>query len=778
VDDLLTDFIAETRETLEALAGEIVAWEAQPADKARLDAIFRFVHTVKGSCGFLDLPRLQRLSHAAEDSLADVRAGERSPDQALVSAVLAIIDRIGELTDALEANEILPEGEDEFLIAALAQDAITSVQDAAAAVAKINVLPATPPTRTVSRSIRLPVELLDRMMAGVSDMVLARNELSRLLRAAGNNSATDVAFDRLSQCVGEMRDAITRTRMSRIDALFSALPRMVRDLSAELGKTVRLEVDGGDVELDREMIEMIRDPLTHIVRNALDHGIEHPEDRRAVGKPEFGRLRIGARQSANQILIEVSDDGRGIDGERVVRKAIAAGLVTAEQAAAMNWSRKLDLIFEPGLSTANEVTGVSGRGVGMDVVRANIERIGGTVDIESTPGQGLRLALRVPLTLTIIPALTISVAGTHFAIPRSAIDELVRPKGDQVRLERIGGELVAFIRGVRLPVVDLGRFMGLTDNPEPALLVVLRAGGGERYALGVEAVHDHEELVVKPAAPALMASGVYAGTTLPDNSRPMLLLDVAGIAAAAGVRVVHEAVEEQPVERSKIKVALPTLLFRDLDGVTRGVRLALVERIEDVATASVVETGGTLMLPLQGRLTRLHRAAALPTGERLRVLRLSDGTTAMAYAIDQVMDVVEMQSEMAPTSTPGPVAGVVLHEGSPVEILDPYWLFTNAITPANDDSPICLVADSEDPWAREVLAPLLGQAGYRVLFAGEPNEDRISVIVTSGGSAPDGVDAPVVRLRGTPDGTGDESIYRYDRDGLLRALSQHVAGGK
>ncbi|HMI18376.1 MAG TPA: chemotaxis protein CheA, partial [Sphingomonas sp.] len=599
MDDLLTDFIAETRETLEALAGEIVAWEAQPADKARLDAIFRFVHTVKGSCGFLDLPRLQRLSHAAEDSLADVRAGERSPDQALVSAVLAIIDRIGELTDALEANEILPEGEDEFLIAALAQDAITSVQDAAAAVAKINVLPATPPTRTVSRSIRLPVELLDRMMAGVSDMVLARNELSRLLRAAGNNSATDVAFDRLSQCVGEMRDAITRTRMSRIDALFSALPRMVRDLSAELGKTVRLEVDGGDVELDREMIEMIRDPLTHIVRNALDHGIEHPEDRRAVGKPEFGRLRIGARQSANQILIEVSDDGRGIDGERVVRKAIAAGLVTAEQAAAMNWSRKLDLIFEPGLSTANEVTGVSGRGVGMDVVRANIERIGGTVDIESTPGQGLRLALRVPLTLTIIPALTISVAGTHFAIPRSAIDELVRPKGDQVRLERIGGELVAFIRGVRLPVVDLGRFMGLTDNPEPALLVVLRAGGGERYALGVEAVHDHEELVVKPAAPALMASGVYAGTTLPDNSRPMLLLDVAGIAAAAGVRVVHEAVEEQPVERSKIKVALPTLLFRDLDGVTRGVRLALVERIEDVATASVVETGGTLMLPLQ-----------------------------------------------------------------------------------------------------------------------------------------------------------------------------------
>ena len=779
MDDLLTDFIAETRETLEALAGEIVAWEADPADKTRLDAIFRFVHTVKGSCGFLDLPRLGNLSHAAEDCLAEVRSGARTPDAALVSAVLAIIDRIGELTDALEANATLPEGEDEFLIAALAQGHAAPAAENSPAIAKISVMPTHAPTRTISRSIRLPVELLDRMMAGVSDMVLARNELSRLLRVGGGNSATDVAFERLSLCVGEMRDSITRTRMARIEALFSALPRMVRDLAAELGKTVKLEVDGGDVELDREMIEMIRDPLTHIVRNALDHGIETPEDRRRAAKPEMGRLRIGARQAANQILIEVSDDGRGIDAERVVRKAITAGLVTSEQAAAMSWSRKLDLIFEPGLSTADHVTGVSGRGVGMDVVRANIERIGGTVDIESNPGQGLRLSLRVPLTLTIIPALTVSSNGTLFAIPRSAIDELVRPKSDQVRIERLGGELVVFIRGTRLPVVDLGRFMELTDEAEPALLVVLRAGGGERYALGVEAVHDHEELVVKPAAPALMASGVYAGTTLPDNSRPMLLLDVAGIAAAANVRRDQSVAEEAPVEKRKVKAALPTLMFRDLDGVVRGVRLALVERIEDVATASVIETGGVQMVPLQGRLTKLHSASALPASERLRLLRLSDGDGAVAYAIDQVIDVVDLHAELAPTPMAGPIAGVVLHEGSPIEILDPFWLFTNgAAHPADDHSPLCLVADAEDPWAREVLAPLLGAAGYRVTFAGEATEDRVSVVVTSSGDAPEGVDAPVVRLRGTPDHNGDESIYRYDRDGLLSALRRHVAGGK
>jgi len=385
----------------------------------------------------------------------------------------------------------------------------------------------------------------------------------------------------------------------------------------------------------------------------------------------------------------------------------------------------------------------------------------------------------VPLTLTIIPALTVSSNGTLFAIPRSAIDELVRPKSDQVRIERLGGELVVFIRGARLPVVDLGRFMNLTDTAEPALLVVLRAGGGERYALGVEAVHDHEELVVKPAAPALMASGVYAGTTLPDNSRPMLLLDVAGIAAAANVRRDQTVVEEAPVEKRKTKAALPTLMFRDLDGAVRGVRLALVERIEDVATEGVIETGGVQMVPLQGRLTKLHSAAVLPTSERLRLLRLSDGDGAVAYAIDQVIDVVELHAELAPTPIPGPIAGVVLHDGSPVELLDPFWLFTNgAANPVNDASPLCLVADAEDPWAREVLAPLLGAAGYRVTFAGEATEDRVSVIVTSTGHTPEGVDAPVVRLRGTPDHNGDESIYRYDRDGLLSALRRHVAGGK
>src|SRR3954467_7719000 len=403
MDELINDFLAETRDMLQALSGEIVAWEADPSDRGRLDEIFRFVHTVKGNCGFFDLPRLERLSHAAEGALAEVRAGTRAPDTRLADAALAVIDRIGELVEALETGEAPASEDDGELIAAISDAPVAAPAEPEAA--------AEHEARKAVRSVRLSVDLLDRMMSGVSDAVLARNELARRLRDAPRDVAVEAAFERVSACIAEIRDGITRTRMQRIDSLFSGLPRMVRDLAADLGKKVRLEVDGGDVELDREMIEMIRDPLTHIVRNAIDHGIEKPEARTAGGKKATGTLSVSARQTGNQILIEVTDDGRGIDGDALVRSAKAAGLLSAEQADRLSPAQKLALVFTPSLSTAEQVTAISGRGVGMDVVRANIERIGGVIDIDSRPKQGVRLRIRVPLTLTIIPALTISAGG-------------------------------------------------------------------------------------------------------------------------------------------------------------------------------------------------------------------------------------------------------------------------------------------------------------------------------------------------------------------------------
>jgi two-component system chemotaxis sensor kinase CheA len=362
MDDLIADFVAECREMLEALGGEIVAWEAEPDDRARLDSIFRFVHTVKGNCGFFEFPRLEALSHAAEDALADVRAGRRHPDGHLVSAVLAIIDRIGEMIAAIDAGEEMPAGDDSSLIQALAPGA-----EGIAAPAVATVVEGQPRAASAPRTIRLSVELLDRVMSTVSDMVLARNELARRLRESPTEVAVDGAFERLSAIIADMRDAITRTRMQRIENLFVGLPRMVRDLSAELGKQVLVDIEGGDVELDREMIEMIRDPLTHIIRNAVDHGIETPADRLKAGKREIGILAVSARQSGNQILIDIHDDGRGIDGKKLVAKALDVGLLERDEAAKLSPREQLALVFEAGLSTAKEVTSISGRGADMSM---------------------------------------------------------------------------------------------------------------------------------------------------------------------------------------------------------------------------------------------------------------------------------------------------------------------------------------------------------------------------------------------------------------------------
>ena len=777
MEDLINEFIAETRENLEALAGEIVAWEAAPADRARLDEIFRFVHTVKGNCGFFDLPRLQALSHAAEDVLAEVRAEKRVADHRLVSAVLAVIDRIGELVQALESGESVSSADDEQLIAALTDTSPVAEleHDGSVAVAS--------DARKAIRSIRLSVDLLDRMMSGVSDMVLARNELARRLREAPNDVAVEAAFERVSQCIAEMRDSITRTRMQRIDNLFVTLPRLVRDLSSELGKQVLLEVDGGDVELDREMIEMIRDPLTHIIRNAIDHGIEASAQRTKAGKPAAGTLRVCARQSGNQILIEVADDGRGIDGDKLVKKAVSSGLIHKQRGEALSPAQKVALIFEPGLSTAAEVTAISGRGVGMDVVRANIERIGGVVDVESKLGQGLRLTLRVPLTLTIIPALTVRVAGQTYAIPRSAIEEIVRTANSSVRIEGLGGSRVATIRDRRIPLISLAQVLGLDAQEEELTLIVLKPAGGDLYALGVHLVCDHEELVVKPAAPVVMATGLYAGTTLGDDGKPILLLDPSGVASCAGVVLDQNDIEKLAAAPAPAEVAreeTPALLLWTLQGSRLAIPLAVVERIEDVPAEAVSFSAGRLRVAIGERILPLAGCGDTPPDGPVRILRLTDGSAEIAYGFAEVVDLVTLSDEVQPASSPGEVSGVTLVNGEQVELIDTYWLFGahSSDAPAAD-KPVCALP-AGDAWMENILRPIIESAGYRVVRDGEVAQPDI-VITSADASAPETQSGGnVVRIRSKLDveGEADDSIYRYDRAGLLSALSRRVAERK
>ncbi|WP_369025922.1 chemotaxis protein CheA [Qipengyuania sp. RANM35] len=806
MDELLADFIAETREMLEASGGEIVAWEANPSDTERLDTIFRFVHTVKGNCGFFDFPRLEKLSHAAEDALSECRAGRRTPDSALVSAVLAIIDRISAMTDAIEAGEEFPEGGDEPLIAALnpqepdefVHRRADSEQEDTAASGAISVEIADTSEDTtkssranaVQRSIRLPVDLLDEVMKGVSDMVLARNDLARRLRDAGEQPTIDGPFERLSTILADVRSSITRMRMQRLEHLFSSLPRLVRDLSNELGKQVMVDFEGGEVELDREMIEMVRDPLTHIIRNAIDHGIESPGDRLHKGKREIGLMRFSARQAGNQISLVVTDDGRGLDIERIAAKAVSAGIHTKAEVDAMSDRRKQHLIFAPGLSTADQVSSVSGRGVGMDVVRANIEKVGGSIDLTSKPGQGTSFHIKLPLTLSIIAALTVGAGRQRYAIPRSYVEEIVFGSNANVDFAEAGERRLVTFRGKRVPCLSLGAILGIEDNAdviwEERTLVLIRLASDDVFALAVDRVYDHEDVVVKPIAPAVMETRLYAGTTLLDDGRPMMLLDMPSIAAThqlVSERGTTNVVEEEKVEHRRKTV--PIMLFAGLDGRRRAARLDLVRRIDTISREAIDIEGNRAQAVIDGAIFSL---VGLEFGElpqdRCRLLRLSDGESELVYAVSEVLDASEMEGDIVPVEGDPLIEGVTLIEGQTVPVIDGHALFARHRAPQRLDHPMSCRIPEASEWARTILGPLVEAAGYRIAGEGDDSADVAIVFERHEETEQSPAARNVIRLRQEPEAGPEmpDTIYRYDRDSLLAALKQvrlgKMAGGK
>jgi two-component system, chemotaxis family, sensor kinase CheA len=767
MDDLLAEFVAETREMLAALSGEIVAWEANPGDRARLDTIFRFVHTVKGNCGFFDFPKLEALSHAAEDALADVRAERRHADSRLVDAVLAVIDRIGVMIGEIDRGEALSEADDERLIAALAgefdESGAPAVRTAGAAV--------TPAAVAEQRTIRLPVELIDQVMSGVSEMVLARNDIARRMQLMSNGAILEGPFGRLSALITEVRDAITRTRMRRIEGLFATFPRLVRDLSADLGKQVFVELENGEVELDREMIELIRDPLLHIIRNAVDHGIETPAARRAAGKREAGMLTISARQTGNTIHIGIMDDGRGIDCERLAAKAVAAGICTEEQVAAMSREEKIELIYEAGLSTADAVTAISGRGVGMDVVRANIEKFGGTLEIESLPGEGTRFLICVPLTLSILPSLTVEAAGQTFAVPRSYVEEIVSTAGGNLEFAQVGERRYVTFRDRRLACVSLGDALGLPAAGEASLFVLLRLGWGDLYALAVDRIFDHQELVIKPLSPGIMHSGLFVGCTQLDDGTPVLVLDVAAIGYGAGIpRELHRptaaAIASAPAEREGLRV----VLFRALDGERRAIAMSAVEQVERASVEQVRHPGpdaqvvlGEEILPLAG----LSQGAELP--EQLTILRLGDGGGRVAYAAREVLDIATLSGALERVGGQASIVGVTLIDGETAELVDCHALFAQHASRSSCARPLTCRLAGDDGWMRSFLGPIIEAAGYRLAVDGEAAD--IAFIDCAAEEQLEAGARAAIRLHDAPGAPGSvDAIYRYDRSALMAAL--------
>lgn len=788
MDDLLDDFIAETRENLETLASQLVQWEQTPQDRALLDSVFRFVHTVKGSCGFLDLPRFMRLSHAAEDILSGAREGQVTASTGLVSAVLAVVDRIAALTDALETGSAVFDDDDdliETMLAFLPRNIMANVGAPAADAFDSETNEAG--GRAKARTVRVSLSLLDKLMNGVSDMVLARNEVSRLLRKMQNNSELDHSFTRLSASVAEMRDAVGMMRMQNIDRLFSSLPRLLRDISIELGKEIELRIDGSEVEVDREMVEALRDPLTHILRNAADHGIETADERRAVGKGPVGQIRIVARQSGNQILIEIIDDGRGINLDKLGARAIAAKKVSAADWQKMSEKAQLNTIFLPGLSTAEQVSSISGRGVGMDVVKTNLHAIGGTVDLENYEGHGLKMTLRLPLTLSIIAGLSVRAGDQIFGISRNSVVEILSSSNRNVKIEELGGKHVALIRGERYPYAKLETLLDIDEIEQPGsgsrTLIVVRPAAGTVYVLDVASVIDNEELVVKPGAPIVMATGIFAGTTLPDNGRPMLLLDASGLGMALGIEQTenHASLERHATEAPEAKRP-SALLYVARDHVKRAIRLSVIDRMEDVDAANIKFVGGRMRASVGDRLIDICELDEVPEEGLVKLLRLTDGNSVKFLAVEDVIDIFTLDGEIAPSARPEIYEGVVSAFGETVELINVYRYFEmDAGGPANSaERPLCyLQCDSDGSWEHRLLAPLLIASGYQVSFDAA-DRDQAAVVLSRAGNKDEGLDqdARILRLRDASHSSpgSRSSIYRYDRIGLISAIEAKLSG--
>ncbi len=793
MDDLRDDFIAETRETLEVLASQLVAWEKQPGDHELIDSVFRFVHTVKGSCGFLDLPRLLRLSHAAEDLLSVAREDRLEVSAGLVTAVLAVIDRIAELTEALESGSSIYDDDAVLIDAMMAYhpDCADSKADTPADFGVNEKIPveqeATDPVTAKNRTVRVSLRQLDKLMNGISDLVLARNELSRQLRVQGISNELDMAFGRLSTSVADIRDSIGTIRMQHIDRLFASVPRLLRDICVDLGKQIEFSIDGGEVELDREMVELLRDPLIHIIRNAADHGIELPAERTSAGKDPVGHINISARQTGNQIIIEISDDGRGVDLDRLGKRVVAGNIAPLTTWQQMGEAEKLAMIFTPGLSTAQTVTAISGRGVGMDVVRTNLDAIGATIDLKNSEGQGFTIALRLPLTLSILAGLSVRVGKQMFALPRSTIVEILSVSSTHVEIESIGGAKLAKVRGERLAYARLEDVLGIeaADSGLSArTLVLIRSSMGTVYALDVEAVVDTEELVVKPCAPLVMATGLYAGTTLPDSGKPMLLLDTNGMAAAIGatkLTLTKQGVEkDDPVQTLDAGTdCVSVLVFVGIDGKRRALPLAIIERMEDVDAKQITEVDGRKFLLADGKTYVLLGLDDAPYSGSINVLKLTDGNSTKFMAIEDVLDIHSVVPDRTLGSPFGAIEGLVQIDGTLIELLSAFSLFADNGTPVRSLTrrPLCMVhTENNEGWAHNILKPLLIASGYDVSF--DAADRARSDIVIEGDAGPDAsFDPQTIQLRDQPVADqNSHSIYRYDRLSLLTAIEARMAG--
>jgi two-component system, chemotaxis family, sensor kinase CheA len=697
LDDVVKEFLVESHEGLDRLDRDLVALEQRPRDQELLAGIFRCIHTVKGTCGFLGFTKLEAVSHGGESLLSLLRDGELELTPEITSALLQLVDAVRQILHSIEVDQNEGDVAYDSLIESLTR--LQRPEDETAEVPpfverrteerrRAEQLPSVESEgrgSSVSDSnIRVDVILLDRLMTLVGELVLTRNQILQF--SAGSQDPTlHATSQRLNLITSELQAGVMKTRMQPIGNIWSKFPRAVRDLAVTCAKQVRVQMEGVDTELDKTIIEAIKDPLTHIIRNSVDHGIESPALRLAAGKPAEGCLFLRAYHEGGQVHIEISDDGGGINVGRVKQKAVERGVVTPDHAARMSDHEASLLIFTPGFSTAERLTNVSGRGVGMDVVRTNVQKIGGTVDVQSQPGEGTTIKIKIPLTLAIIPALVVGSGGDQYAIPQVSLLELVRLEGDVARagIETMYGTPVYRLRGNLLPLTYLDRVLGLADGgsadaePDVVNIVVLQAGQ-RQFGLVVDRISDTEEIVVKPLSKQLQGIPAYAGATIMGDGRVALILDVMGLARLSGiVREAHDRSRIETAAQPKLGEARQTVL---VFGVGRDRRLAIplsvVSRLEVFPATSVERAGEGQVVQYRGEIMPLIHLSKLLGGadavpaDPVQVVVHSDGKRSIGLVVDNILDIVEERLAIERRSGHGIVYGSAVIQQRVTDLLD------------------------------------------------------------------------------------------------------------
>jgi len=759
--EVIREFLVESYENLSRLDQELVELEKRPRDAALLASVFRTVHTIKGTCGFLAFSTLERITHQAETILSQLRDGERELDPSLVSLILETVDATRKVLASIEASG--EEGPDRF--EDLTERLRAAAQLSAGARSRLDPDPArVPPEGTANAkgpsapaengkseddaakssavadaNVRVGVGLLDKLMDLVGELVLTRNQILQF-NTEREDAALNATSQRLNLITTELQEGVMKTRMQPIGMVWNKLPRVVRDMAVALGKQIRLEMDGTETELDRTIIEAIRDPLVHLVRNSCDHGIESPEIRARAGKPAEGKLTLRAYHEGGQVNIEIGDDGAGIDVPRVKRKAIEKGLLRPEQAEKMSDREALNLIFQPGFSTAKEVTNLSGRGVGMDVVKSHIEKIGGAVDVSSRPGAGTTVKLKIPLTLAIIPGLVVTSGGERFVIPQVSLLELIRLEGDssEKHIEHVHGTPVYRRRGSLLPIAYLNQVLGLQSAGQSEVLnmVVLQAED-RQFGLVVDGINDTQEIVVKPLGKQLKGLTVYAGATIMGDGRVALILDVLGVGQRSGVlaesREQSHAVAEQKAQSGTEQQRL--LLFRAGSFERLAIPLSLVARLEEFPQTSIERAGGCQVVQYRNRILPLvPLRAVLESGARgqeeppemVQVIVFNDGDRSIGVVVDQILDVVEdavavrqktRRKGLLGSAVVGKRVADFLDLNEVIRAASENWVDANGSAGGKR----VLVAEGS-AFARGLIRSGLDMAGYRVVEAANLDE--------------------------------------------------------